>query len=222
MRGDIVKLWYKTGSVAALSDIPRDRIICFDVETTGLNPQRDEVLQVAFINGEGDTLMACYVRPEHHSCWTSAQRVHGITPAAVESCASVRSLAPKIDTYFRDAELVVGYNVPFDLAFLKHVGISCGNTPVFDVMREAAPVIGRWDYVRKRFAWTSLSQCAQFFGVSFRPHDALEDARATLACFRSMLDMGPKAGRFASRRTYLDVVNRYSVDRECVGGECGE
>ena len=32
-----MRLWYTTGDVTALRELPRNRVVCLDVETTGLN-----------------------------------------------------------------------------------------------------------------------------------------------------------------------------------------
>ena len=215
-------LWYKTGDVAALRELPRDAVVCLDVETTGLNPRVDEVLQVALVRGDGVALVSQLVRPERHSGWPSAQRRHGISPEAVEGCPSLASLAPTIEGALAGAGLIVGYNVAFDLAFLRAAGMSFGPAPVFDVMREFAPVAGRWDVARRRYAWVPLASCARYYGVSFRAHDALEDARATLACFWSMLGRGSERGRSSPDRSYLDVVDRFARARgREEGGEDG-
>ena len=210
MNGGPVRLWYKTGDVTTLCELPRNGVVCLDVETTGLNPRADEVLQIALVRGDGGPLVSRYVRPEHHSCWPSAQRIHGISPSMLEGCPSLSSLKSQIESILVDADLIVGYNVDFDLSFLRAAGVFLGSTPGFDVMREFAPVAGRWNANRQRYAWVSLACCAQFYGIPLRAHDALEDARATLSCFWAMLERDSAGNRPASPRSYLDVVASYS------------
>ena len=205
-----MRLWYRTGDISALRELSRDRVVCLDVETTGLDPRSDEVLQVAFVRGDGEVLLSRYVRPEHHSSWPSAQRTHGISPSMVEGCPLLASLKPEIEEVFEDVDLIVGYNVAFDFLFLRAAGISTGRAPVFDVMREFAPVAGRWDADRQRYAWASLSYCAKYYGVPLHAHDAIGDARATLGCFWAMIGRDSAISRATPSRSYLDVVARYS------------
>ena len=205
-----MRLWYRTGDISALRELSRDRVVCLDVETTGLDPRSDEVLQIALVRGDGEVLASRCVRPEHHSSWPLAQRTHGISPSMVEGCPSLASLKPEIEEVFEDVDLIVGYNVAFDLLFLRAAGISIGRAPVFDVMREFAPVAGRWDAGHQRYAWVSLAYCARYYGVPLRAHDALGDAQATLGCFWAMIGRDPARNRPTSSRSYLDVVARYS------------
>lgn len=217
-----MRLWYRTGDIAALRELSCDRVVCLDVETTGLDPRTDEVLQIAFVRGDGEVLLSRYVQPEHHSSWPLAQRTHGISPSMVEGCPSLVSLKSEIEEYFEDVDLIVGYNVAFDLLFLRTAGISFGNASVFDVMREFAPVAGRWDADRQRYAWVSLAYCARYYGIPLRAHDALGDARATLACFWAMIGKDASRGRLMSSGAYLDVVARYSRAKARGRGEQDE
>lgn len=205
-----MRLWYRTGDITALRELSRDRVVCLDVETTGLDPRTDEVLQVALVRGDGEVLLSRYVRPEHHSSWPLAQRTHDISHSMVEGCPSLASLKPEIEKIFEDVDLFVGYNVAFDLLFLQVAGISFGNGSAFDVMREFAPVAGRWDADRQRYAWVSLTYCATYYGIPLRAHDALGDAQATLGCFWAMIGRDSARNRPPSSRSYLDVVARYS------------
>ena len=43
----------------------KGKIICVDIETTGLDMANDEILQISIINGGGKTLYNSYIRPEH-------------------------------------------------------------------------------------------------------------------------------------------------------------
>lgn len=209
-----MRLWYKTGDVTALRELLRNRVVCLDVETTGLNPNADEILQIALIRGDEVVLLSSYVRPERHVRWSAARRVNGISPETVAGCPSLSSLSQELGRHLCGAELIVGYNVAFDLTFVRAAGISCGNAPVFDVMREFAPVIGRRHSGGRDYSWASLERCARHYGIRFRAHDALEDARATLRCFWAMLERGTARGPSLTARSYLSVVADYASEKK--------
>ena len=205
-----MKLWYRAGDVAALRELSRSKFVCLDVETTGCDPRVDEVVQIALVDGGGEVLLSRYVCPQRHASWPSAQRIHGISPSMVKGFPSLVSLKPEIEKVFEGAGLIVGYNVTFDLWFLQVAGISFGSASVFDVMREFAPVAGRWDACRQRCSWVSLPYCARYYGIPLRAHDALGDAQATLGCFQAMIEQDSGNGKTTSSRSYLDIVARYS------------
>lgn len=61
-------------------------------------------------------------------------------------------------------------------------------------MKEFAPVAGKWDERHGDWRWVKLGQCAGHYGYRFEAHDALEDTRATLHCFNTMLSDDASGG----------------------------
>ena len=47
----------------------KSKIICIDIEATGLDRNNDEILQVSIINGRGKTLYNSYIKPEYTTEW---------------------------------------------------------------------------------------------------------------------------------------------------------
>ncbi len=56
--------WYGTGKAAKLASMDKSRILVFDVETTGLSPTLDEILQITVLDGYGSELFSSYIKPE--------------------------------------------------------------------------------------------------------------------------------------------------------------
>lgn len=167
-------------SCCDILDILRDRperVLVIDTETTGLDPFDDELLQIAVIDGAGRTVFFSYVKPMNHTSWPDAQRVNGISPDFIRSSPPMKRLRDVITDVLSDAEVLVGYNLPFDLAFLRKAGIVIPDADQVDVMSEAADIFGRL---------SSLSYCASRCGFEFQAHHALDDAQATLRCCKKI------------------------------------
>lgn len=181
-------LWYQKGDISDLLKIPPQSIVCFDTETTGFDAQgNDEILQLSIIDGTGKVLFSDYVKPSHRQRWPKAQEVNGISPAMVKDKRTMEEIAPEIDAAFAGAKLLVAYNLEFDASFLIAAGVNLPDCEEFDVMKEFAPVAGKWNSRRGDFSWVKLGSCARHYGYRFAAHDALEDTRATLHCFFAML-----------------------------------
>ncbi len=201
-------LWYKHGDISKLRNVSAQNICCLDVETTGLNPRTDEILQLAIIDGTGAVLINRYFKPIRHKVWPRAELVHGITPASVATLLPFAQERKNIQGILANMQILVGYNLSFDLSFLAAAGVQIPNVFQFDVMREFAPVLQRRSGNR-RYRWWSLSVCAQYYDVIYRPHDALEDTRATLACFQRMLTDDGSIQRRRGSIPYLRIVEKY-------------
>lgn len=164
--------------------VPPENIICFDVETTGTKPGKDEILQIAVMNGNMETLYRGYFKPQKRKSWPAAQWVNGISPAMVKDKPSWDEERHLIQAAFSNAKLVIGYNVSFDQDFIFEAGILLPRNIVwFDVMDAYAPIAGKWSDYFGDYAWQPLDKCAAHYGYHFAAHDAEEDCKATIYSF---------------------------------------
>lgn len=97
--------------------------IIFDTETTGLNSQRDEILEIAFIDADGNTLHVGRYKPSRATSWPEAAAVNGIWPEDVADCPPINHDVDLIKRIIENSDEIVGYNVEFDLGFLAALGI---------------------------------------------------------------------------------------------------
>jgi len=109
------------------------KILVFDVETTGLEPSIDEIIQITILDGYGSELFSSYIKPVRHKIWTEAQRINGIRYDMVKSAPTFRKVRKEIQEIFNNAQLVVGYKVGFDIGFVEAAGIVVSGKR-FDVM----------------------------------------------------------------------------------------
>ena len=86
--------------------------------------------------------------------------------------------------------LLVAYNAEFDLDFLEAVGYRPTNEQtVYDVMSVFAEVYGEYSDYHGGYKWQKLTVAANYFGYKFHAHDSLEDARATLHCYKKIQEL---------------------------------
>lgn len=171
-----------------MADSEPRHLLVLDTETTGLNPRRDEVLSLTIVDGEGRTILDERFGARRHSRWDAAQAVHGIAPEDVKGLKPLGEHCERITRILGEAELLVGYNLAFDLGFLTSAGIEVPLTPTFDVMREFARIHGLRSQRHPHGRWVSLVDCARHYGHAFAAHSSLADAQATLFCFRRICE----------------------------------
>lgn len=164
-------------------------IVCLDIETTGVSIWESEPVSVAIIDGEGEKLYYHLIKPDRAKRWPEAAAINGITPEMVADAPSIKEEAPKIEMALLGAKVIIGYNqAGFDIPILKRCGIDVPDVPMADVMLDFAEIYGEWNEYFEDFKWQKLTTCARRYGYEFKPHDALEDTRATLHCFWGVVD----------------------------------
>ena len=152
--------------------------VVIDFETTGLDCDTDEILQVSIIDQDENVLMNQYCRAVRHNSWESASNVNGIYPPRVAFCPPFEKVAPYVQDILCRADKVLAYNCSFEQGFLSSNGINPYVLFWCDPMKEIV------DYCnatsgghRSRMA---LQSAARIIGYDYNAHDALEDVKATL------------------------------------------
>ena len=173
----------------ALTGFDFDNVVVFDTETTGTEPYLgDEVVSISICDAYGNDLFSSLIKPRKKRAWPEAEAVNGISPATVKDAPHLDDVADDIRRLLCTGKLVVGYNVLFDIQFLREAGVVTSYLEVFDVMQEYAEVRGTQ---RSRYSggyrYSRLSDCALSYGYSFLAHDSKEDTKATAYCFRALL-----------------------------------
>ena len=171
--------------------------IVIDTETTGLNPERDELLQVSIIDTDGRTLFDSYFKPLASS-WQEAERINGISPEMVNGCPAISEKIEEINAIMQRTEVIIGYNTQFDLRFLCNNGLVFpGGAEVVDVMEQFAQGYGEWNEYYECYKWQKLTTAAAYYGYDWnsRPegaHNSLADCYATLFVYNKLEELRDK------------------------------
>ena len=166
--------------------------IVIDTETTGLDTFEDELLQVSIIDTDGNVVFDSYFKPIRHNEWYEAQNVNHISPEMVADAPTIYEKAAEINAIISQADLVIGYNVGFDLMMLANNGvISIKDIKSYDVMERFAKIYGEWSEWYQNYKWQSLARAAEYCGYDWsrqngKEHNSLADCFATLFVKQNM------------------------------------
>jgi DNA polymerase III subunit epsilon len=165
--------------------------VIFDTETTGLDPQKDEICQIAAIRLVNGKIVAgerfdMLVNPGRHIPAASTA-IHQITNAMVADAPDVATALTRFHAFAKGAVLVA-HNAPFDMGFLRRREAEIGarfDQPILDTVLCSAILYGQ------SAEHTLDALCARLhirIAAEDR-HTAIGDAIATAEAFRKMIPM---------------------------------
>jgi DNA polymerase-3 subunit epsilon len=170
--------------------------VVFDSETTGLDPQRDHVVQIGAVRvvngrivpGERFETLVDPGRPIP----AVSTRVHGIDDAMVAGAPDVRAACRDFHG-FAEGAVIVAHNAPFDMAFLHRAakaGAPRFDHAVLDTVHMSAVVFGGSS------AHTLDALCDRL-GITIpadRRHTAMGDAEATARVLTALIPVLEEKG----------------------------
>ena len=165
----------------------RRAIIVFDCETTGIDFTQDQVIELCVQHGLDDsaTSRVWRIKPSV-PINPAAQAVHGISMADLEGCASFAAYADEIAEVFANADVIVGYNLSFDIDMLQAEYTRIGK-PMLDLTgKKIVDAFRLWQQCEPR----SLQHAhRRFVGDDFAAaHSASADVAATGRVLVGMLE----------------------------------
>lgn len=169
------------------------KTVFLDTETTGLEPSRDELLEVTLLDDEGAVLFSSLVKPTRQTAWPDAMSIHGIGPADVAEAPGIDEIEPALRDVLSDVDLIVAYNAPFDAGFMPPALKRELTDKLTCAMEAFALYCGIWLDDREDYKFHRLQIAAAAAGHhwSGSAHRAQPDAEACRAVWRFLLDKQP-------------------------------
>jgi DNA polymerase III epsilon subunit family exonuclease len=155
--------------------------VAIDLETTGLSPDQDAVIEIGAVKFAGaqtlDTFESFIATTAHLPY--RIQRLTGIGPAQLKNAPPLAEIVPRLRAFLGDHPLV-GHSVPFDAAFLRRAGLAHRN-PLLDTYELASALL-------PNLPSYSLASVGTALGISSPTyHRALADAVLARDVFLALL-----------------------------------
>ncbi len=159
-------------------------IIAFDLETTGLDPKNDAIIEIAMIKFDETGILERYTTLINPGFSLPAESVNitGITDEDLKDAPFFSDIRPKILEFLAEGTPLLGHNVDFDISFFREYGIDVGSRPLLDTFRIAEILF----FDAKSL---NLGSLLESFGKSFDgAHRALADTEATIILFEHCIE----------------------------------
>ena len=174
------------------------RVICFDIETTGLEYTRGdrciEIGAVEMIDGQiTDNNFHEYINPDGKIIPPDSYMVHKISNAFLEDKPKMAVVAPKFLEFIGDSPIVAHNGADFDFPFINYELSKLGLKPIPREQQLDSIVIARNRVFGPKSY--SLDALAKWYGISLASraegHGALIDAELLAKVYKELENTAP-------------------------------
>lgn len=154
-----------------------DTFVVFDLETTGLNPQRCEIIEIGaikYINGQESEKFQTYIKPDM-PIPENVSKINNIYDKTVENAPKIKEVIPKFLEFISGFTLVA-HNASFDMSFIqtqiRRFSENIIQNSVVDTLQLA----------RKTFPFLKnhkLTTIKDYLKMNVDSHNALDDCSVT-------------------------------------------
>ena len=181
-------LTIKTSNITQKTSLAKlNMFVVIDVETTGLNPLKDEIIQVTaikFLGWQPIEMFFTYVKPRY-GLNPRSQAINGITEEDVADAPYIESIMKSFEQFIGQDLPIVGHNISFDYNFLAGNGCTSMLLPrklydTLDLSKREYSLFPKYnlDYLCRR--------ALNLYRDS--THDSRSDALATGLLFKDICD----------------------------------
>ena len=162
-----------------------NKYIAFDIETTGLDPMYDEIIEIGAIkieNGKEIETFSTLIKPEYEIN-DFITELTGITNEMVQNAPKINEVLTRFMDFIKDS-IILGHNINFDINFIYDNLINEDMHPItndfIDTLRLSRRLLPELKHHR-------LSDLANYYNIDTTgSHRSLTDVRITIDIFKNL------------------------------------
>lgn len=170
-----------------------DSYVVFDLETTGLSKETDEITEIGAVkikNGEIIERYSTFVNPKRPLS-KEISNLTGITDEMLENAPEIKKVLPEFLDFCKDSVLVA-HNASFDTGFIRakseHLGMGAVNNTILDTLELSRSLLPELKHHKLNHICSALK-------VDLKGHHrAVNDAEATAEVLLKFFDMLKEKG----------------------------
>jgi len=174
-------------------DFRKRNLVFVDIETTGLEVERHEIIEIGAIVVSGKNLKALSeyckkIIPEHiETADKEALRLNGYSEEKWKDAILLKDALIKLNRLAKNG-MFTGWNITFDWTFLEKAFTRFKIKPLFDYhLIDAMSIAYAKLYDKKLLKRLGLRHVVKFYKMKGIRHRAMEDSQATYQIFKRLM-----------------------------------
>lgn len=163
---------------------PVSDFVCIDIETTGLNPKVDKIIEIGAVrvrDGLAEESIDFFVNPGVPVSDRISQ-LTGITEDMLKDAPYIKEIIPKVCEFIGE-DILLGHNILFDYSFLKRAAVNEG----FAFEKNGIDTLK----IARKYLYglpsKSLTSLCEHYGMIYNAHRAVWDVYATIELFEHLI-----------------------------------
>lgn len=160
-----------------------DTYVCIDLETTGLNPKTDRIIEIGAVkveNGVITDVFETFVSPGR-TLEEYVVQLTGIKDEDLEGAPDIKEVLPQFLEFAGD-KILLGHSVLFDFSFVKKAAVN----QKLNFEREGIDTLKISRKYLTGLESRSLGFLCEYYQIPHQAHRALEDAKATVMLYEKL------------------------------------
>ncbi|MBD5484248.1 MAG: 3'-5' exonuclease [Lachnospiraceae bacterium] len=169
-----------------MGEKPTGSYVCIDLETTGLNPKTDKIIEIGAIRVENHVTVEeweTFVNPDRQLDERIIE-LTGIHDEQLISAPTIDQVLPKLLEVIGD-RVLLGHSVTFDYSFIKRAAV--GQKLSFE--KDGIDTLKIARKYLPDLESRSLGYLCEYYGINHSAHRALFDAQATVELYRKLAEL---------------------------------
>lgn len=184
--------------------------VCIDLETTGLNPKGDRIIEIGAVKvreGQKTETLQILINPERR-VEPRVQELTGISEKELEHCPVLEEVFPKIQEFLGE-DILLGHHLMFDYSFLKRAYVN----RKLPFERKGIDTLKLARRYLPELPSRGLGALCQHYGIEHTAHRALGDVLATVALYEHLKEQFYEEVFFAPRELVYKVKKEGPITR---------
>ncbi len=163
-----------------------ETFLCLDLETTGLDPKNDQIIEVALAIFTFDQILTSFQSLVDPKCVIPEEsiHIHGIDQTMVEDKPTIGSILPEV-LDLMDHYTIVGHGIDFDITAL-HAAAEREHTPLPNPKPKKIDTL-RMARIYGESPVNSLEKLREHFQIAFEgAHRAMNDVLVNIEVFKCL------------------------------------
>ncbi|USS93797.1 exonuclease domain-containing protein [Fructilactobacillus ixorae] len=188
---------------------PYYNYMVLDIETTGLNPVDNDIIQISAIRYIDDKPVKTfnhYVQPQNDEISPKIYSLTGISNDDVKSGLSLNDALTELEVFYNSnmKPAIIGHNIDFDITFLTQKGVNISEITIEDTLLMAKQAQKDLSLPNNK-----LETLKDYFGIKNGSHNSLNDVKTTAIVYQKLRDKGYKPKKITTKKSSENKSNPY-------------